>query len=63
MATASSRRRYSSTASWNRLNFVVNPVVVGSGTTLLRPGQRTGLRLVWVTERRNGAVTLSYANA
>ena len=47
----------------DRLNFVVNPVVVGSGTPLLRPGQRTNLRLVSVAERRNGAVTLSYANA
>jgi dihydrofolate reductase len=47
----------------DKLNFVVNPVVVGSGTALLRPGQRTDLRLVSVTERRNGAVTLSYAYA
>jgi hypothetical protein len=37
--------------------------MVGSGTTLFRPGKRTNLRLVAVTERRNGAVTLSYANA
>jgi dihydrofolate reductase len=47
----------------DRLNFVINPVMVGSGTTLFRPGKRTNLRLVAVTERRNGAVTLSYANA
>lgn len=46
----------------DRLNFVVNPVMVGSGTTVFRPGQRTNLRLVSVTERRNGAVTLSYAS-
>ena len=45
------------------LNFVINPVMVGDGTTLFRPGKRTNLRLVSVTERRNGAVTLSYANA
>jgi hypothetical protein len=37
--------------------------MVGSGTTLFRPGKRTNLRLVSVTERRNGAVTVSYANA
>jgi dihydrofolate reductase len=46
----------------DRLNFVVNPVMAGSGTTLFRPGKRTNLRLISVTERRNGAVTLSYAN-
>src|SRR5215469_5180061 len=45
------------------LNFVINPVTVGDGTTLFRPGKRTNLRLVSVTERRNGAVTLSYTNA
>jgi dihydrofolate reductase len=45
------------------LNFVINPVMVGSGTTLFRPGKRTNLRLVSVTERSNGVVTLSYANA
>jgi hypothetical protein len=38
-------------------------VVVGSRTTLFRPGMRTDLRLVSVAERRNGVVTLSYANA
>ena len=37
--------------------------MVGSGTTLFRPGQRISLRLISVTERRNGVVTLSYANA
>jgi hypothetical protein len=37
--------------------------MAGSGTPLFRPGQRTNLRLVSVTERRNGAVTLSYATA
>ena len=37
--------------------------MVGGGTTLFRPGKRTNLRLVSVTERRNGAVILSYANA
>src|SRR5215467_9106379 len=47
----------------DQLNFVVNPVLVGSGTTLFRPGRRTNLRLVSVTERRNGAVILSYATA
>jgi dihydrofolate reductase len=47
----------------DKLNFVVNPVMAGSGTTLFRPGKRTNLRLVSVTERRNGVVTLSYANA
>ena len=47
----------------DQLNFVINPVMVGSGATLFRPGKRTNLRLVSVTERRNGVVTLSYANA
>lgn len=47
----------------DKLNFVVNPVMVGSGTALFRPGKRTNLRLVSVTERRNGVVTLSYASA
>jgi len=47
----------------DRLTFVVIPVIVGSGTTLSRPGMRRNLRLVSVTERRNGVVTLSYANA
>jgi dihydrofolate reductase len=46
----------------DKLNFVINPVMVGSGTTLFRPGKRTNLRLVSVSERRNGVVTLSYAN-
>jgi dihydrofolate reductase len=47
----------------DRLNFVINPVMVGGGTTLFRPGKRTNLRLVSVTQRGNGVVTLSYANA
>jgi dihydrofolate reductase len=47
----------------DQVNFVINPVMVGSGTTLFRPGKRTNLRLVSVTERRNGVVTLAYANA
>ncbi|MCP2336039.1 dihydrofolate reductase family protein [Actinomadura rupiterrae] len=47
----------------DRLNFVVNPVMAGSGTPLFRPGKRTDLRLVSATERRNGAITLSYAKA
>jgi dihydrofolate reductase len=47
----------------DQLNFVINPVRAGGGTTLFRPGQRTNLRLVSVTERRNGVVTLSYADA
>jgi dihydrofolate reductase len=46
----------------DELNLVINPVMVGSGTTLFRPGKRARLRLVSVTERRNGVVTLSYAN-
>ena len=47
----------------DRLNFVINPVLVGGGTTLFRPGQRTNLRLISVTQRRNGVTTLSYAPA
>ena len=47
----------------DQLNFVVNPVMVGSGTTLFRPGKRTNLRLVSVSECRNGTVTLSYTTA
>ena len=47
----------------DKLNFVVNPVMAGSGTALFRPGARTSLRLVSVSQRRNGAVTLSYENA
>jgi dihydrofolate reductase len=45
----------------DQLNFVVNPVMAGSGTTLFRPGKRTNLRLTSVTQRRNGVVVLSYA--
>jgi dihydrofolate reductase len=45
------------------LNFVINPVILGDGDTLFRPGKRTNMRLVSVTERRNGAVTSAYANA
>ena len=47
----------------DQLTFVINPVVVGGGTTLFRPGKRTNLRQVSVAERRNGVVTLTYANA
>ena len=47
----------------DKLNFVINPVIVGTGTTLFRPGKRANLRLVSVTPRRNGAVTVSYAHA
>jgi dihydrofolate reductase len=47
----------------DELDFVVNPVMVGSGIPLFRPGQRTNLRLVSVSERRNGVVTLSYTTA
>jgi dihydrofolate reductase len=47
----------------DELNFAVNPVILGSGTTLFRPAKRTNLRLVSVKERNNGVVTLSYANA
>jgi dihydrofolate reductase len=36
----------------DKLNFVINPVMVGSGTTLFRPGKRTNLRLVSVTAGR-----------
>ena len=45
----------------DQLNFVVNPVMAGSGTTLFRPGKRTTLRLTSVTQRRNGVVVLSSA--
>jgi dihydrofolate reductase len=45
----------------DELNFVVNPVMAGSGATLFRPGKRTNLRLTSVTERRNGVITFSYA--
>jgi dihydrofolate reductase len=47
----------------DQLNFVINPVMVGGGIPLFRPGKRTNLRLVSVTERGNGVVTLSYVNA
>jgi len=47
----------------DQLTFVIIPVMAGSGTPLFRPGKRTDLRLVSVTERRNGAVILSYATA
>jgi dihydrofolate reductase len=47
----------------DQLNFVINPVMAGGGITLFRPGKRTNLRLASVTERRNGVVILSYANA
>jgi dihydrofolate reductase len=47
----------------DQVNFVINPVMAGGGTTLFRPGKRTNLRLVSVAERRNGVVILSYANA
>jgi dihydrofolate reductase len=47
----------------DELNLGIHPVMLGTGTTLFRPGKRTNLRLVSVTERRNGVVTLSYANA
>ena len=47
----------------DQLTFVVNPVMAGSGTPLFRPGKRTSLRLASVTQRRNGAVVLSYASA
>jgi dihydrofolate reductase len=47
----------------DQLNFVINPVIVGGGTPLFRPGKRTNLHLVSVTERRNGVVILSYATA
>jgi dihydrofolate reductase len=47
----------------DQLNFVINPVMAGSGTPLFRPGKRTNLRLISATERRNGVVVLSYENA
>ncbi|WP_419995810.1 dihydrofolate reductase family protein [Streptomyces boninensis] len=47
----------------DKLNFVINPVMAGAGTTLFRPGKRTDLHLASVTERGNGVVVLSYANA
>jgi hypothetical protein len=37
--------------------------MAGDGTALFRPGKRTNLRLVSVTQRRNGVITLSYARA
>jgi dihydrofolate reductase len=45
----------------DQLNFVINPVMAGGGSPLFRPGKRTNLHLVSATERRNGAVILSYA--
>jgi len=47
----------------DELNLGIHPVMLGSGSTLFRPGKRMNLRLVSVTERGNGVVTLSYANA
>lgn len=47
----------------DELDFVVNPVVFGSGTPLFRPGKRTNLRLASVSQRGNGVVTLSYVPA
>lgn len=47
----------------DKLNFVINPVMAGTGTPLFRPGKRTNLHLSSVTERRNGVVVLSYARA
>jgi dihydrofolate reductase len=47
----------------DELDFTINPVMLGSGITLFRPGQRTNLRLVSVNERRNGVVTLVYTTA
>jgi dihydrofolate reductase len=46
----------------DQLTFVISPVMAGSGRPLFRPGTWTNLRLVSATERRNGVVTLSYAN-
>jgi len=47
----------------DELNMVINPVLLGGGTALFRPGKRTNLRLVSVSERRNGTVSFSYAIA
>lgn len=44
----------------DKLQFTVNPVVLGSGTPLFRPGKRVNLRLDAVARRGNGAVTLAY---
>lgn len=47
----------------DQLDFAVNPVMFGSGTPLFRPGKRVNLRLDSVSQRGNGAVTLSYVPA
>jgi dihydrofolate reductase len=47
----------------DELNLGIHPVMLGSGTTLFRPGKRENLHLMSVTQRRNGVVTLSYTNA
>jgi dihydrofolate reductase len=44
----------------DELNIMIHPVMLGSGTTLFRPGKRTNLRLVSVTQHGNGVVALSY---
>jgi len=47
----------------DEMQLIVNPVVLGSGTPLFRPGKRANLRLASVAQRRNGVVTLSYVPA
>ncbi|NUP47473.1 MAG: dihydrofolate reductase [Catenulispora sp.] len=44
----------------DELRFTVNPVMLGSGTPLFRPGTRTNLRLQSVTQRGNGAIAVTY---
>jgi dihydrofolate reductase len=44
----------------DELNLMIHPVMLGSGTTLFRPGKRTNLRLESVTQHGNGVVALSY---
>lgn len=47
----------------DELHIVVNPVMLGNGAPLFRPGKRTNLRLESVSQRGNGAVTLAYVPA
>jgi dihydrofolate reductase len=47
----------------DELNLWINPVVLGSGTPLFRPGKTKALQLVSVEGRPNGVVSLSYTKA
>jgi dihydrofolate reductase len=47
----------------DELSFWINPVVLGSGTPLFRPGGRRALRLTSSEVRSNGVVCLSYSPA